>query len=109
MSEDETPEAYYSIGEVSEAVELEPHVLRYWESEFEVLQPQRNDLGHRVYTEEDLAVIRRIKHLLKGEKYTIAGARQVFERERERAARKRERREDLVGYRASLRELFGKL
>lgn len=105
----EREQVHYSIGEVGDLVDLEPHVLRYWESKFDVLQPQRDQDGHRVYTEDDVVTVRRIQHLLKEEKYTIEGARQVFEREKERAARKRERNEDLARYRASLMNLFEKL
>lgn len=79
-SEDEIEKLYYSIGEVSEIVDFEPHVLRYWEQEFDVLNPQKNRAGRRVYTEEDIATIERIRYLLKDEKYTIEGARQVIER-----------------------------
>lgn len=72
---------YYSISEVAELADLEPHVLRYWESEFEQLQPKKNRAGNRVYTERDIAVVERIKHLLREDKYTIEGARQVLARE----------------------------
>lgn len=71
---------YYSIGEVSELTGLEQHVLRYWESEFEELKPRKNRAGRRVYTEEDIAMVRRVQHLLKEEKYTIEGAKQALAR-----------------------------
>jgi DNA-binding transcriptional MerR regulator len=72
---------YHSISEVAELADLEPHVLRYWESEFEELQPKKNRAGNRVYTERDIASVLRIKHLLRDEKYTLEGARQVLARE----------------------------
>lgn len=81
MLEDGIKKLYYSIGEVSEMTELEQHVLRYWESEFEQLKPRKNRAGRRVYTEEDIAMVRRVQYLLKDEKYTIEGAKQVLERE----------------------------
>jgi len=109
MPEDEIQKLYYSIGEVSDLLDLEPHVLRYWESEFDVLHPRKNRAGRRVYTEDDIAVIRRIQHLLKEEKYTIAGARQVFERERNRSVTEREMREELTELRAFLVNLLKKL
>jgi DNA-binding transcriptional MerR regulator len=80
MQEEGITKLYYAIGEVSDMTGLEPHVLRYWESEFEMLQPRKNRAGRRVYTEEDIAMVRRIQHLLRVDKYTIAGARQVLER-----------------------------
>lgn len=70
---------YYSIGEVSELTGLEPHVLRYWESEFPALQPRKNRAGRRVFTEEDIRTVERIQRLLRDDKYTIEGARQVLE------------------------------
>lgn len=79
MHEEPIKKLYYSIGEVSALTDLEPHVLRYWESEFEALKPRKNRAGRRIYTEADIAVLRRIQHLLKVEKYTLEGARQVLE------------------------------
>jgi DNA-binding transcriptional MerR regulator len=66
---------YYSIGEVCSHTELEPHVLRYWESEFPQLRPKKNRAGNRAYREKDIEVIRFIKQLLYEEKYTIPGAK----------------------------------
>ena len=73
---------YYSIGEVAQLTELDQHVLRYWETEFEELRPNKNRGGRRIYTEQDIALVRRIQQLLRDEKYTIEGARQVLARER---------------------------
>jgi len=81
MPEDEIEKLYYSIGEVSERVGQEPHVLRYWEQEFDVLNPRKNRAGRRVYTKDDVATVERIRFLLKDEKYTIEGARQAIARE----------------------------
>ena len=92
---------YYSIGEVSERIGHEPHVLRYWEQEFDVLSPRKNRAGRRIYTEEDVEVVERIRHLLKDEKYTIEGARQAIRRDDEREALK----DDLRSLRSFLTEL----
>lgn len=81
MSNKGIQKLYYSIGEVSDKTGLEPHVLRYWESEFDELQPRKNRAGRRVYTEEDIAVVERIQHLVRVDKYTLEGARQVLEQE----------------------------
>lgn len=72
---------YYSIREVSEATGLKPHVLRYWESEFESLRPKKNRAGNRTYTARDLDVVLRVQRLLRDEKYTIEGARHALARE----------------------------
>ena len=81
MAEREIKKLYRSIGEVGDLLELEPHVLRYWQTEFEELAPRKNRAGRRIYTDEDVAVIRRIKHLLRVEKYTIDGARRALAQE----------------------------
>lgn len=66
---------YYSISEVCSFTSLEPHVLRYWESEFPQLRPKKNRAGNRAYREKDILLINNIKHLLYDEKFTISGAR----------------------------------
>jgi len=66
---------YYSISEVCRFTSLEPHVLRYWESEFPQLRPKKNRAGNRAYREKDIEIIKIIKHLLYDEKFTISGAR----------------------------------
>lgn len=69
---------YYSIREVAELTDLKPHVLRYWETEFEQLAPKKNRAGNRAYTERDIETVRRIQALLRDDKYTIEGARRVL-------------------------------
>jgi DNA-binding transcriptional MerR regulator len=68
--------AYYAIGEVCDLTALKPHVLRYWETQFEVLSPTKNRAGNRVYRPKDVELILLVKHLLYEEKFTIEGARQ---------------------------------
>jgi DNA-binding transcriptional MerR regulator len=65
---------YYSIGEVCEMLGLEPHVLRYWESEFRLLKPGKNRAGKRVYREKDIRIVRLIKYLVYEDGHTIEGA-----------------------------------
>ena len=69
---------YYSISEVSKITDLEQYVLRYWESEFEQLSPAKNRAGNRIYTNKDIKLILFIKKLLRDERYTIEGAKQVL-------------------------------
>ncbi|MCE1188079.1 MAG: MerR family transcriptional regulator [Ignavibacteria bacterium] len=69
---------YYSISEVSKITEVEQYVLRYWESEFEELQPQKNRAGNRAYTNRDIQLILLIKTLLRERKYTIEGAKKLI-------------------------------
>jgi len=67
---------YFKIGEVSELLELQPHVLRYWETEFDILNPVKSKSGQRLYRRRDVEILSLVKDLLYKEKYTIKGARQ---------------------------------
>ncbi len=68
----------YTIGEVSRLADLKAFVLRYWESEFPMLQPTKDEAGRRVYRQEDVDMVFRIKRLLYDEGFTIAGARRYL-------------------------------
>ena len=70
---------YYSIGDVSKMTDLKQYVLRYWETEFSVLNPEKNKAGNRRYRKEDIKIIRHIKELLYDKKFTIRGAKQYLE------------------------------
>lgn len=66
---------FFKIGEVCELIKVQPHVLRYWETEFPMLAPQKNRAGQRVYRRKDVEMVMRIRDLLYEEKFTIAGAK----------------------------------
>ncbi len=66
---------YFRIGEASSIIGVEPYVLRYWESEFSQLKPQRADSKQRTYQKKDLETLLEIKRLLYEEKMTIEGAK----------------------------------
>src|SRR5881397_25698 len=76
-----TEKKLYRIGEVSRLADLKPFVLRYWETEFPMLEPVKSSSGHRLYRQDDVDMVFRIKRLLYDEGFTIAGARR-FLRER---------------------------
>ena len=69
---------YYSIGEVSKITDLKQYVLRYWETEFKQLNPNKNKAGNRTYRQKDIDIILEIKNLLYKEKFTIEGARKML-------------------------------
>ena len=71
----QTEKELYRIGDVSKIAALKPFVLRYWETEFPMLQPIKSPSGHRLYRQEDVDLILKIKRLLYDEGFTIAGAR----------------------------------
>ena len=69
---------FYKIGEVSKITGLESYVLRFWENEFHILHPRKNNGGQRVYLQKDIELILKIKTMLYEEGYTIAGAKKVL-------------------------------
>ena len=74
--DDELPvKLYYRIGEVSDLVGVEPHVLRYWETEFRSIRPQKSRKGQRIYSRRDVDRLLKVKDLLYTHGFTIAGAR----------------------------------
>jgi DNA-binding transcriptional MerR regulator len=79
---------YYSIREVSELLDLEPYVLRFWEKEFPSLAPRKSHGGLRLYKQSDIDELRVIRELLYTEKYTIEGARRQINLGRKDGAQK---------------------
>ncbi len=88
--------AYYSIGEVCELTGLKPHVLRYWETQFEALRPTKNRAGNRVYRPKEVELVLLVKHLLYEEKFTIEGARRRI-RELRKGGGLEEERQEVAG------------
>jgi DNA-binding transcriptional MerR regulator len=93
MSEHIAKKAYYSIGEVCDLTGLKPHVLRYWETQFDVLNPTKNRAGNRVFRPKEVELVLLVKHLLYQEKYTIEGARKRLQEMRKSGELKEERLE----------------
>ena len=81
MAKDIPEKLFYKIGDVCELTDTQPYVLRFWESEFPMLSPQKNRSGQRIYRKHDIELVERIKTLLYDEGYTIAGARKRLEQE----------------------------
>lgn len=78
---------FFKIGEVCEIVDVQAHVLRYWETEFSMLSPQKNRSGQRTYRRRDVEIALRIKELLYDELFTIAGAKKKLQSELREASR----------------------
>jgi DNA-binding transcriptional MerR regulator len=78
---------YLKIGEVSQIVGVDPHVLRYWESEFKIIRPVRASSRQRHYRREDIDNLLRIRELLYEHGFTIAGAKQVLKEEKKTGVR----------------------
>ena len=79
MSELPDDERLYKIGEVCRMADVQPYVLRYWETEFPSLAPNKSGGGQRLYTRREIDIILRIKQLLYSEGFTIAGAKKRLE------------------------------
>jgi DNA-binding transcriptional MerR regulator len=79
---------FYRIGDVSEITGIKPHILRYWEAEFSVLHPRKNDAGQRVYERRDVELVIEIKKLLYEQRYTISGAKKFLARRIKQAPKK---------------------
>lgn len=71
--------AFRTIGEVTKALKIAPHVLRYWEEQFPMLRPVKRSGGRRLYRPEDIALLEEIHHLVHSQGYTLRGARQFLE------------------------------
>ena len=75
---DKAPEAFRTISEVADELEVPKHVLRFWEAKFAHLKPMKRGGGRRYYRPEDVALLRGIRHLLYGEGYTIRGVQRLL-------------------------------
>ena len=70
---------YFKIGDVARILKLEPYVLRFWESQFPQLKPNKRGTGQRLYRRRDVETVLEIKRLVHAEGYTLPGARQALE------------------------------
>lgn len=95
---------YFKIGEVSEILDVEPYVLRYWESEFKILKPTRTRARQRLYHKKDLELLLEIKHLLYDEKFTIAGAKKRLQEMKKQVSAAKKAKKPAVASRAKEEE-----
>jgi DNA-binding transcriptional MerR regulator len=79
--EKEIEKLYYSIGEVAEIFTVAPSLIRFWESEFEIIKPKKNRKGNRQFTKEDIENVRTIFHLVKEKGFTLQGAKEMLRNE----------------------------
>jgi DNA-binding transcriptional MerR regulator len=75
---DKSPEAFRTISEVAEELDIPQHVLRFWESRFHEIKPMKRGGGRRYYRPQDVDLLRGIRHLLYGEGYTIRGVQRLL-------------------------------
>jgi DNA-binding transcriptional MerR regulator len=82
---DKSPDAFRTISEVADSLDLPQHVLRFWESRFPQIKPLKRGGGRRYYRPDDVELLRAIKHLLYDEGYTIKGVQRLFKEQGARA------------------------
>ncbi|SKA09446.1 transcriptional regulator, MerR family [Trichlorobacter thiogenes] len=81
---------YFKIGEVARLADIKTSVLRFWETEFSFLNPEKSSAGQRLYTKQDIEMVQQIKQLLYQEKYTIEGVRKKFSPRKTASARQQQ-------------------
>lgn len=102
---EETEKRYYSIGEVAEILEVNTSLIRFWEKEFDILNPKRNRKGNRLFTQKDLGNLKLIHHLVKERGFTLEGAKTKLRENREDTARTAEVVEKLKTIKQALLEI----
>ena len=107
--EKEIEKLYYSIGEVAEIFNVAPSLIRFWESEFEIIKPKKNRKGNRQFTKEDIDNVRTIYHLVKEKGFTLQGAKEMLRNDSQAVKDKMEMLDSLRSVRNFLVELREKL
>ena len=106
---------YYRIGEVAGIVGVEPHVLRYWETEFRSIRPQKSRKGQRIYSRRDVEKLLKVRDLLYTHGFTIAGARKRLRETGDEPRSQRERasagevRQNLMSLREEVAAMLAEL
>jgi len=107
--EKEIEKIYYSIGEVAEMFSVAPSLIRFWESEFELIQPKKNRKGNRQFTKEDIDNVRTIYHLVKEKGFTLQGAKEMLKNDSQAVKDKMEMISSLRRVRQFLAEVRDRL
>lgn len=107
--EKEIEKLYYSIGEVAEIFTVAPSLIRFWESEFDIIKPKKNRKGNRQFTKEDIDNVRTIYHLVKEKGFTLQGAKEMLRNDSQAVKDKMEMLDSLRNVRKFLVELREKI
>lgn len=105
--EKEIEKQYFSISEVAEMFDVNTSLIRFWEKEFDAIQPKKNKKGNRLFTQKDLKTIRTIHHLVKKRGFTLDGAKQQLKDNPDQAAQEAEvidKLEDIKQFLIDLKE-----
>lgn len=107
--EKEIEKLYYSIGEVAEMFNVAPSLIRFWESEFDLIAPKKNRKGNRQFTKEDIDNVRTIYHLVKEKGFTLQGAKEMLKNDTQAVRDKMELIDSLKRVRQFLADVRDKL
>ena len=107
--EKEIEKLYYSIGEVADLFNVAPSLIRFWESEFDIIKPKKNRKGNRQFTREDIDNVRTIYHLVKEKGFTLQGAKEMLRNDTQAVRDQMEMIESLKRVRGFLVEMRDKL
>jgi DNA-binding transcriptional MerR regulator len=107
--EKEIEKKYYSIGEVSEMLDINSSQIRFWENEFDSIKPQKNRYGKRQFTKEDIESIKLVYHLVKRQGHTLDGAKNIIKNRAKAVQSTMEMIESLEKVKAFLVDLKSKL
>ena len=107
--EKEIEKLYYSIGEVAEIFTVARSLIRFWESEFDIIKPKKNRKGNRQFTKEDIDNVRTIYHLVKEKGFTLQGAKEMLRNDSQAVKDKMEMLDSLRNVRKFLVELREKM
>jgi DNA-binding transcriptional MerR regulator len=107
--EKEIEKMYWSIGEVAEMYDVSTSLLRFWEKEFDILQPRKNRKGDRFFTQKDMENLKIIYHLVKERGFTLKGAKQQLRENKEQTIEKVRIIESLEKVKGFLQDLKGQL
>ena len=97
---------YYAIGEVAVMFDVNTSLIRFWESEFDILKPKKNKKGNRLFTQKDLAYLKIIYDLVKEKGHTLEGAKRALKDDRNALLEKQELKDRLIKIRSQLVNLL---
>ena len=100
---------YYSIGEVANILKVNPSLIRFWEKEFDIIKPKKNQKGNRFFTTEDIEQLKLIYFLVKEKGMTLKGAKQSLKKNKQKTIKNQELTDRLQKIRSILMEIYNNM
>ncbi len=107
--EKEISKLYYSIGEVAKIFDVNSSLIRFWETEFDILKPKKNKKGNRLFTQKDLSYLKIIYNLVKEKGYTLEGAKKAIKEEKNTLLTQQELKDRMLSIKLALEKLKSEL